>query len=85
MLSVARWSGEVLVKISARQTSYENYGALVELKSNPIVADPNAVMVSATTEFSDITDLCKIACFLDALSNRSISDTSEVSSKTVSE
>ena len=82
----------MLVKISARQTSYENYGALVELKSNPIVADPNAVMVSAATEFSDITDLCKIACFLDllyrfldALSNRSISDTSEVSSKTVSE
>ena len=82
----------MLVKISARQTSYESYGALIELKSKPIVADPHSVMVAAAAEFSDITYLCKIVCFLDllyrcldALSNRSISDVSEVSSKTASE
>ena len=84
----------MLVKISARQTSYENYGALIELKSKPIVADPHSVMVAAAAEFSDITYLCKIVCFLDllyryrcldALSNRSISDVSKVSSKTASE
>lgn len=80
------------IKISARQASEENYGALVELKSKPIVADPHSVMVSAATEFSDIIYLCKIVCsldlpyhFLDALFNRSISDMSEVSSKTASE
>ena len=80
------------IKISARQASEENYGALVELKSKPIVADPHSVMVSAATEFSDIIYLCKIGCsldlpyhFLDALFNRSISDMSEVSSKTASE
>ena len=82
----------MLVKISARQTSCENYGALVELKSKPIVADSHSVMVSAAAEFSDITYLCKIVCFLDLLyrgldarSNRSLLDMSEVSSKTVFE
>ncbi len=55
----------MLVKISARQTSYKNYGALIELKSKSIVADPHSVMVSAAAEFSDVICLCKVIYLLN--------------------
>lgn len=81
----------MLIKISTRQTADENHGIIFQLKAKSVVADSYAEMVSAT-EFSDITYLCQIVCCfdllyhcLDTLSNRSIADTSEISSKAVFE
>ena len=80
----------MLVKVSARQTSYKSYGILVELKSKPIIADPNSETILKTADFADVICFCKVIHPLDlldrrpnALFNSLVSETSKISGEAV--
>ncbi len=85
-----RCLGKVLVKISARQTADESYGIFVELKAEPVTANPKSKTIVKTADLADVICFCKVIHPLDLLDrrpntlfNRWIADPSEISGEAV--